>query len=903
MTPAQSPQGLPSEVLRLGSTALSDLQAISDCAAARLEVATGTRPKTSVLATPNYVAEQKIAAISQNEIQALGVIRRQPAIARIEVRWRDTQAVQTVYLCRSSAAGIIPPVDGTLASYYSRLGRIAETPVGDEVTIQLPKGPRAAEVLSYVEFHPLLEENMIDSIDNIFKLIGRSLGVVSLRKLIKIVAQKEATPASETEFDLIAELLRQEEESQLLFHQKRRAVLDRMELRDRPILDQHQGELFRLPIDTRVVLLGPPGTGKTTTLVKRVGQKLMEEGLDPDELTELDRRGIREQYFANSSWVLFSPSDLLKLYVREAFNREHVPAQEDNLRTWASERRRLGREVLDFLATGNRKGCTLSTSEEYLKSTTSEAQRKLFDDFSPFVEQEILRNCAQAIEWMETHRSPEAQRFGRQIRARFGRNALSVDTVCEMAKTDEAVAKLQNELKSRTETSINGLARILLAPDPTERFRELFTTLAAGGAGPVSVPDDEGEADEETDVAPLGDRWDETQRLKMAKIVVSLVRALALETASGRGQNPRGIVARSAVWLKPVQLDRASLLELGDNLQLAKKLRLLNSAAHSLVFGVSSAYLRYRRTAGLSKGHYQGALSGGGNSQRLGPLEADVVILAMLRNAATVARRLPAASWLQPILKHRLMQVFVDEMTDFSAVQLAAMLALTHPAFRSWFACGDFRQRISISGIQGPQDLEWIRSVMSAPDIEVRQIHQEYRQSERLKHLATALETGKVPTSLAVGDDPPPLLAENLDMRATSQWLADRVSDVERAVGRLPSIAVFVPSEEDIDIVVNNCLPFFAEHNLHIVGCKAGRDVGNSQEVRVFDVHHIKGLEFEAVFFLGVDQLAAERPGLFKQFLYVGITRAARYLGIACRGKLPVSLSPIRTAFSYENWC
>jgi len=64
-----------------------------------------------------------------------------------------------------------------------------------------------------------------------------------------------------------------------------------------------------------------------------------------------------------------------------------------------------------------------------------------------------------------------------------------------------------------------------------------------------------------------------------------------------------------------------------------------------------------------------------------------------------------------------------------------------------------------------------------------------------------------------------------------------------------------------------------------------GQTVGQDNDVRVFDVQHIKGLEFEAVFFVDVDELAERLPTLFDRYLYVGATRAATYLGLTCAGR------------------
>ena len=69
--------------------------------------------------------------------------------------------------------------------------------------------------------------------------------------------------------------------------------------------------------------------------------------------------------------------------------------------------------------------------------------------------------------------------------------------------------------------------------------------------------------------------------------------------------------------------------------------------------------------------------------------------------------------------------------------------------------------------------------------------------------------------------------------------------------------------------------------------------------MRVFDIQHIKGLEFEGVFFVDIDRLALRNQDLFDKYLYVGATRAATYLGMTCSGPtLPNKLSKLSTLFT-----
>jgi len=148
----------------------------------------------------------------------------------------------------------------------------------------------------------------------------------------------------------------------------------------------------------------------------------------------------------------------------------------------------------------------------------------------------------------------------------------------------------------------------------------------------------------------------------------------------------------------------------------------------------------------------------------------------------------------------------------------------------------------------------------------------------------------------------PPLLAVGMDdLKHKSRWLEERIKEIERALHELPSIAILVNSEDDVLPVAESLSDALSDLNIRVVPCPNGQVRGNESEVRVFSVEHIKGLEFEAVFFVGLDRLAEQHPDLFDKFLYVGATRAATYLGLTCETELPETMLGLSNLFG-DNW-
>lgn len=148
-----------------------------------------------------------------------------------------------------------------------------------------------------------------------------------------------------------------------------------------------------------------------------------------------------------------------------------------------------------------------------------------------------------------------------------------------------------------------------------------------------------------------------------------------------------------------------------------------------------------------------------------------------------------------------------------------------------------------------------------------------------------------------------PVLGAGLsDPDTRAAWLRDRIVEIERLTQKLPSIAVLVNTEAEVFPTAEALDRILRDSNIRAVACQGGKVVGQEMDVRVFDVQHIKGLEFEAVFLVAIDQLAEQQGDIFEKYLYVGATRAATYLGVTLEGKeLPAKLRHLEGLFD-DNW-
>ena len=665
-----------------------------------------------------------IQAVTAEVYRGQWDLRREGPIGYLRVRTDNEECCYV--LCRSETPhGIRPAHPGAdYLNYQASLGRIASLKVGETLdghTVLLAKD--------------IFRTESTDAVENALSPPLPELQIPSLREFL----------SGNIAIDLAAP--------------RKRPAIEAISLRNQAVVDRNQDPLFRLSVNAVLVISGSPGTGKTTVMIKRLAIKTRRDRLTVD----VDQVGNEERldrlFVPERSWMLFTPTELLKSYIKESLGRDGMVATEQTVRIWNEYRTEIARDCLRLLKVGKKAGAFRRIGENEQMPVSDDKIRQLFFSFE------------QSLQGSDIEQRAEQRIVKRLMRRREKLNAETAGS--------------------------------LVSPQPTDPQR------------------------------------------------------------------------------------------------LAEYVRL-----------VPKYYKVFRRRNPLLADFYRGKVK----SVSITEHELDVIILVILKRFRTQMKAPllrgddslgnPDLDLIASLLRT---VVAVDEATDFSSVQLGCMYALTHPRFNSFTLCGDLMQRLTTYGLSSWEDLN---SVL--PNVQVEELSRSYRQSPRLLHIATdlyQLSIGQVAPFRSAFDESeyeqvPPLLLENTDdSTILSNWLCERVIEIfEIHQRKLPSIAIFVPSETDIKPLYDGVFENLRANGIDVEDCPGGRVLGNQAKVRIFSVAFIKGLEFEAVFFAGLDMMRDQNASLVNRFLYVGVTRARTFLGVTSHGDFPAELVSIKRHFETGNW-
>lgn len=884
---------------RLASESLEVMDAVSS--AAKLKTKDAAKlPSAGSLANTNTWTDdtptKNWVAINQNNIEEFRTLEREPVIARIVVLTED-DGEKIYYFSRRSSPAPVDNIKAFFASYRSPKGPLASITPGDGVSLPIGGQNKYFEVVERTQYHPKFQKQW-DSVNNLVE--NCETGPITVNSLRDFLA--EIKPPQETE-DLLSDLLRDEESSEIIFKGVRRNVIDRMSLRDQPILDKYQDEIFRLPLQKELLIVGPPGTGKTTTLIRRLGQKLDSNFLSEEEKELLGRYQTKLPH--EDSWIMFTPTELLKQYVKEAFNREGVPASEERIKTWDDYRRYLARNILGVLKSATGGGTLILTeSKSILTSLSLEDSIGWYEEFSSYFRMQVLLQLKNSNNWLiENVSNSEILDLAEKIDNILGDNGKEI-SVSILKSLDKLKDSAQNIIKTHQEDVISAIKKSLnlLLNTDKEFLNNLSIFISELKVDLVESSDID--QNHEDDI----EEPDSLSKSALTKDYNAAIRAIARAKARGKKLNPNTKNAQIISWLGGRVISDDKLIELGKNLEILSHIRKLSSPIRFYISRVASQYRTFRREQIKNSSHWYSKEKI--MTSHVSSLEVDIILLLTLKNINSVFSAYsvheiesnPHLPFIQSISGEYRNQVLVDEATDFSPIQLACMMELANPKMRSFFACGDFNQRITSWGTQRIEQISWVSSAF-----DIKSINISYRQSKQLNELAGMIadsEEGRatqLPDYIDNNLVSPVLIESMKDLDCLTDWLKNRIIEIEYLGQSLPSIAIFVNKEQDVQPIAKMLNEKLADNNIRVVSCPEGRVMGQDGDIRVFDVQHIKGLEFEAVFFIGIDVLAAQLPSLFDKYLYVGITRAATYLGITCENTLPNKIEHTRKLF-IDRW-
>lgn len=684
------------------------------------------------------------------------------------------------------------------------------------------------------------------------------------------------------------------------------------ELRYQPILDPWQEEIKRSNIyDGTISIDGGPGTGKTTSLIQRI-KFLIDEIAMAEYLPDLTPV-LKEKIFdQKKSWIFFTPSELLKLFLKNNMISEGLEASDDKVKVWADyknilirqykivntetqnpflfSRKNLDKNILPY--NGKKLKEIINLFENYyLEHQNNKLQKLIQLNISEFNWKQRGLSIQNYINRQEKDYSQEGL-----IRLYFNIQENFASEVKDISIEFDKLLK-EGAVKAKFELEKN--------PGLILKLKDLISHWKIENK----------EDDEETEISDISDVEEnelDNKEVDFDQILYrglkSLIRRQAL-TKYDKGQrlNSKDRELNDQI-VKTIEIQNLqSIDKIGQLAYFIKYFeRSTKGIISNLISEIPTLYKAFRKKESKEKKHNwnfeilnQIIEQEPDRNKRLHPDE-QAFLLLFINNLINKTYKVSKIKARQ--ITHPYFETFrevskpvigIDEATDFHLIDLLSMHSLADNEISSVTFSGDLMQRLTTVGLRDWQELK-----MFIPKFVERELFVSYRQSPTLLDIAQAIyqkATGKTPEYLSFmdrdEDEPKPLIFTNADENEKIEWIADRIVEINKAYGNsIPSIAIFLPSDDLLEIFSRRLgeVDRLADVGIKVVACNKGQMLPDANTVRVFSIEYIKGLEFEAVFFHNLNQLfQTSKDDLVLKNLYVGLSRATFYLGITAQREMP----------------
>ena len=725
------------------------------------------------------------------------------------------------------------------------------------------------------------------------------------RRLIEELKKQEETAHQRSV--LTKGLKKLEEEKRILTLQQEemnnltRFIRQQGKLRFNPILDPVQNRIKTQNLfnGVTIVIDGGPGTGKTTTMIQRLKYLTDWDAIEEDFLEETNRYGLsasqrdalKRAIEQDRDWIFFSPSELLKEYLKEAMDKEGLTKIGAKVWNWDEYRKKIIREkyVLVGASTDNTPFVMARTNEQLIYNSSD-----VISEFNDFLLDQLKNLKDRLPKLPEDTQKYLWVNIATAIRDRLSNTEdFSIQQFIQLFYNLEQLYSADcKELLDENRTRVKNIADELFAYllDDEERYQQMAELIERNSSQEQSDEEEEEEAENEPEQTEIDEA--EELSLKVSRLIKQWFKRYCYAQLNSeikltaRQEKVTSIVEPLLKEEHKEQMTRVGELALFE--QFAKYTRGVKS---NIFGGFAAKYKRFRRNVFANK-------SEGWNLTILQELlqrregkelhaQEQSLLIGTINNIVKEVKKI-----VKTPINHVFVEAYndlcrpiigVDEATDFSKFDIYAMESLLSENFNSLTLSGDLMQRLTCSGIT-----EWNYIEPIVKNMKVLEMKTSYRQSTSLLKVAKDLyydTIGEEPDYVAHLKStkvPKPIAYCSNDEHAKVNWIEQRIGEVYKAYGKkLPSIAIFLNNKEDIPRFVRQLedTDFAVDNGIGVVDGSAGNVLASSNQIRVYPIDVVKGMEFDVVFFHNIDDANVDE-NLIKRYIYVGVSRAAFFLGI-----------------------
>ncbi len=789
---------------------------------------------------------------------------------------------------------------------------------------QTPKGEIEIEIFNRASYNPSIYDGEYAT-DILIKLAGdiRTHSFQNISKIlslqIEIEKEKEKLEhATDQEAkQLIKRIADREEEMKTYLDKAQGFIRKYAELRYQPILDPIQESIKRSKIfDGPLIINGGPGTGKTTSLIQRI-KFLISPSIE--EYTTLTQNQKDLLFNQKTSWIFYSPNELLALFLRNSMKMEELTADTERVKVWSSHKNELVKayKLVDtttkrpFLIYNKSQGKSLLVNKPKSIQDIVSGFNKFYLDFQKDKLNKVTEIDVSPFKWKNTGLSI-------QMYLNDKKNVKNIDELIRLfLNLNETYKAESDKIGEEYSTLIKQVASRIQIIITKESERAVALSDILNQWKNSNQEEEEDDDDTEIELEDFEEK-DEQTNFDFERELFTKLKSLCRKQALRKFDKNTKFSKRDRELIKLIpEVEQQNEYEQLGQTAFFKKFfeRVTKGVLANVLREIPMTYKKFRREQ-LTNGNSNWdlpILDELVKKDKNSRIHADEQAL-LLHFTNSVCFSLSKGfqrqfntlnhSYVTAYKNHCKPVIGIDEATDFSIIDLLAISSFRHPELSSVTLSGDIMQRMTTDGLTSWEDFSTMVSGTERMNLEVS-----YRQSPTLLSLAQSIyenSTGNKANYKSYIEkdeaEPKPLILVSEDDAEKLNWIAERIIEIYKAYGdSIPSIAIFLPNESQLEGFANRLgnLDTLSDVGILVKACRNGEVLGDKNTVRIFSIDKIKGLEFEAVFFHNLDELQTQNlpSDLLLKYLYVGLSRATFYLGLTVSQDLNSDLSFISDNF------